>query len=161
MARLTEVYEDDIKKGLKNLEVNIDLIMPIIKKKINLDELDDIIEKIRCSDRRKLKLEFLSKIMIDLSTAIYVAIDSLEETALKAELSRLIYKEVYIVSKSSAEGKVTEKEAWALLKSQNEALTNLICDKVYKIYKQKIEAAQETLAVVKKLVTVQGGKEVE
>jgi len=154
---MAKIKIETIKKDLSEIESSVKTLAEIASSAVDLDALDEIIQEIRGKDLRKIPTKKLTGIMLNLSTELYICMDGLEESALKAAISKLIYKEAYSSRKSKAAGTVSDKEFIAISESMIPAVTSMVCEREFTTYKNKIEAAKEILYAIKKIITVQGG----
>ena len=88
-----------------------------------------------------------------LSTDIYWATSMSEQLGIKDDISKALYKEIYNTTRDNSEGTVADKNTLAELASQQEYLTNVCYSRAYKMMKAKVEAAQELLQSIKKVLS--------
>lgn len=89
-----------------------------------------------------------------ISTLIYFTSVGTEQMGIRDDLSRAAYKEAYNVARSLLDkGTVADKNMQAEIDAQAEHIVNIVYNKCYKILKAKVEAAQEVLASVKKVMS--------
>lgn len=117
-------------------------------------ELTSIIKSIR--DMLKDTTDILTDqeiedLMIRLPIILYDKTDDQEIVGLQSDLANQIYKEAYNESYKLARGTVGDKTSVAELSTMQNKLDQIIFDRAYKIIKQKISMAIETLNAVKKV----------
>ena len=89
---------------------------------------------------------------LHLSTDIYWAGTMSEQLGIKDDISKALYKEIYHTTRDNSEGTVKDKDSLAELASQQEYLTNVCYSRAYRMMKAKVDAAQELLQSIKKVL---------
>ena len=117
-------------------------------------ELTNIIKAIR--NMLKDETDILSDqeiedIMLHLPIILYDKTDDQEIVGLQSDLANQIYKEAYNEAYKLARGTIADKTSVAELNTMQNKLDQIIFDRAYKIIKQKINMAIETLNAVKKV----------
>ena len=96
----------------------------------------------------------LDDFALNLSTLIYFTSVGAEQMGIRDDLSHSAYKEAYNVARSVLKtGTVADKNAQAEIDAMAERVVNIVYSKAYKILKAKVEAAQEVLSSVKKVMS--------
>lgn len=96
----------------------------------------------------------LDDFAMNLSTLIYFVSTGAEQMGVRDDLSRVAYKEAYNTARSLLDkGTVADKNTQAELDALSDHIVNVVYNKAYKIMKAKVEAAQEVLASVKKVIS--------
>lgn len=93
----------------------------------------------------------IEDIMLRLPIILYDKTDDQEIVGLQSDLANQIYKEAYNESYKLARGTIGDKTSAAELSTMQNKLDQIIFDRAYKIIKQKINMAIETLNAVKKV----------
>ena len=93
----------------------------------------------------------IEDIMLRLPIILYDKTDDQEIVGLQSDLANQIYKEAYNESYKLAKGTIGDKTSIAELSTLQNKLDQIIFDRAYKIIKQKINMAIETLNAVKKV----------
>lgn len=117
-------------------------------------ELDKVIFKIRellKDDTDQLTDLEIDDIMLQLPILLYEITDDQEVVGLQSDLASQIYKEAYNEAYKVARGTIADKTSVAELNSLENKLDSFIYDRSYKIIKQKVDMAKETLNAVKKV----------
>lgn len=122
--------------------------------KQHTQELQEVIHKIR--DMLKDETDELTDVEIDdimlqLPILLFDKTDDQEIVGIQSDLATQIYKESYNEAYKIARGTISDKQTTAELSSMVPKLDSLIYDRAYKIIKQKISLAIETLNAVKKV----------
>ena len=96
----------------------------------------------------------LDDFALNLSTMIYYTSVGAEQMGIRDDLSHSAYKEAYNVARSMQKsGTVADKNSQAEIDAQAERVVNIVYSKSYKILKAKVDAAQEMLSSVKKIIS--------
>lgn len=117
-------------------------------------DLEQVIHKIR--DMLKDETDQLTDleiddIMLQLPILLFDNTDDQELVGLQSDLANQIYREAYNEAYKLARGTVADKSSVAELNAMANKLDSFIYDRAYKIIKQKIDMARETLNAVKKV----------
>lgn len=117
-------------------------------------ELEEVIHKIRDmlkDDTDQLTDLEIDDIMLQLPILLFDKTDDQELVGLESDLSSQIHKEAYSEAYRAARGTIVDKQSMAELNAMAQKLDSYIYDRSYKIIKQKISLAVETLNAVKKI----------
>lgn len=117
-------------------------------------ELDKVIYKIRellKDDTDQLTDLEIDDIMLQLPILLYEITDDQEVVGIQSDLANQLYKEAYNEAYKIARGTIADKTSVAELNSLESKLDSFIYDRSYKIIKQKVDMAKETLNAVKKV----------
>lgn len=156
---LYEQIDDEAIKGIQNrVEVDSRALMRIVNEIIgpyckDLDAYVAFIKDCLKDGERPPTNDELDDFCMNLSTLIYFASGMCEQLGIKDDISKAIYKEVYNSERDRSQGTVADKDSLAELASQQELLTNVCYNRAYRIMKAKIDAAQELLGSVKKVLS--------
>ena len=129
-----------------------DAVMSIVKR--HTEDLEQVIHRIRDmlkDDTDQLTDLEIDDIMLQLPILLFDVTDDQELVGMQSDLSNQIYKEAYNEAYKVARGTIAYKTSVAELNSMASKLDSFIYDRSYKIIKQKIQMAQETLNAVKKV----------
>lgn len=119
-------------------------------------ELDNYMRTVDESlrDEKNFTDEELDDIALNLSSLIYFTSVGCEDLGIRDDISKTIYKEAYNKARSNlTTGTVADKNVQAELDAIEEHVGNVVYNKAYKKLKAKIEASQDMLATVKKIMT--------
>lgn len=129
-----------------------DAVTSIVKR--HTADLEQVIHRIRDmlkDDTDQLTDLEIDDIMLQLPILLFDVTDDQELVGMQSDLSNQIYKEAYNEAYKVARGTIADKTSVAELNSMASKLDSFIYDRSYKIIKQKIQMAQETLNAVKKV----------
>ena len=101
----------------------------------------------------------IEDIMLRLPIILYDKTDDQELVGLQSDYANQIYKEAYNEAYKLARGTVADKTSVAELNTMTNKLDQIIFDRAYKIIKQKINMAMETLNAVKKVQSMRQDRE--
>lgn len=93
----------------------------------------------------------IDDIMLNLPILLFDVTDDQEIVGMQSDLATQIYRESYNEAYKIARGTIADKQSVAELSSMQSKLESLIFDRSYKIIKQKLSMAVETLNAVKKV----------
>lgn len=96
----------------------------------------------------------LEDISNNMATYIYYASGMCEQLGVRDDIAKALYKETYNNARLDLEkGTVDDKNTIAESKSQQEQLVSICYNRAYRTLKAKVDAAQELLSSVKKVLT--------
>ena len=151
--------EDRIDEIRKKVELDSDKLQSIVGEVIkpyisDLDKYVDFIRDILKDYEKPPTAQELDDFCMNLSVFIYYASGMQEALGIKDDIARAVYKEMYHSCRDSIDkGTIADKDSLAELASQQEALTSMIYKRSYNIVKAKVEAAQEILSSIKKIIS--------
>lgn len=151
--------EDRIDEIRKKVELDSDKLQSIVEEVIkpyisDLDKYVDFIRDILKDYEKPPTAQELDDFCMNLSVFIYYASGMQEALGIKDDIARAVYKEMYHSCRDSIDkGTIADKDSLAELASQQEALTSMIYKRSYNIVKAKVEAAQEILSSIKKIIS--------
>jgi hypothetical protein len=96
----------------------------------------------------------LSKIMIVLNSYAYFLGAKAELSAIKSDVSEMVYNERYNLELLTASGTVAARSSIASSKSQEEEVIKIIYNRVYKILKNKLDSTIRMSDGVKKIISL-------
>lgn len=131
-------------------------VQEVVDKIVNTycEELTMVIHKLRSmikDETTELSDLEIEDILIQLPIILYDMTDSQEMVGLQNDIANQIYKEANSEAFRLARGTINDKTAVADLSTRSQQIEKIIFDRSYKIIKQKIEMAIETLNSVKKI----------
>lgn len=152
-----EINKHEIGKHRKLVDEDFEQLNKIIQRIIkpyseNLDEAVQVITSSLHDINNPPTTEELDYYCLHLSTDIYWAGSMSEQLGIKDDISKALYREMYNTARDNSEGTVKDKDSLAELASQQEYLTNVCYSRAYRIMKAKVEAAQELLQSIKKVL---------
>lgn len=141
-----------------NVETNALQLEEIVNRIVSsyTDKLDEYMSKIRTvlvDEGDDLTESELSKIMIVLNTYAYFLGTKAELSAIKSDVSEMVYNERFNLEMLSATGTVANRTAISASKSQEEEVIKIIYNRVYKILKNKLDSTIRMSDGVKKIIS--------
>lgn len=140
-----------------SIELNGKVLDEVLDKYVtkNVAELDKILCAVKSAldDPDALTTAELESLALKLPTVIYFMSEHVERLGIRTDLAKLLEKDRYGKTLLAVAGTVKEREAIALKESQYENIVSAAVARAYKTIVVKIEAAQDLLAVVKKVLT--------
>lgn len=121
------------------------------------DKLDDYMNKIHTvlvDEGDDLTESELAKIMIVLNSYAYFLGAKAEMSAIKSDVSEMVYNERYNLELLTASGTVAARSSIASSKSQEEEVIKIIYNRVYKILKNKLDSTIRMSDGVKKIISL-------
>lgn len=148
-------------EALNKLKTTIDNHSLDINKVINeivssyCQPLDDLMKKISqlLNDAIRPSDEELDAWSCQLASCLYFVGEGVETIGVKQDVAKAYKMEKYNNSYDNAEGTISDKTAVAELKSQEEYLVHTIYSRAYKKANQKLEAGNEMLSSIKKVIS--------
>lgn len=143
---------EKVESNSRELEKTVDeIIEPYCSE---LDNYMQFVQSILKDDEKPPTDVELDDFILNLSTMIYFASVGTEQLGVRDDLSRAAYKEAYNTARNMlGKGTVADKNTEAELQAMADHIINIIYSKAYKIMKAKVEAAQEVLSSVKKVIS--------
>ena len=136
----SEAIDREVNKCIDQYSGELDNYMSILDK--------DLATDVALTD------EELDRVASNLSTLIYFASSGCEVMGIRDDISKSMYKEAYNTARAlQTTGTVQDKNTQAELDAMEEHIVHVIYSKAYRQLKAKVEAAQEMLATVKKIIT--------
>lgn len=147
----------------KNVEDNANSVIKLLEEKVSTEVsvLDDIMKNIYADVIQKSNptIELLEQYYTELTNAIYFVGERVEKIGVLEDMSKLTakqkYNDIYLDVSDNAEKKMTVAAitAQAEAGSVYETTVNTVYSKAYKIFKFKIDAAQEMMKCLSKLIS--------
>lgn len=154
---LSDKKLDSVESNASVLQERVDEIIDIYSKE--LDDYMILVRDILRDDKEPPTDAELDDFALNLSTLIYFTSVGCEQMGIRDDLSRAAYKEAYNVARSMIDkGTVADKNMQAEIDAQADHVVNIVYSKSYKILKAKVEAAQEMLSSVKKVMSRRMGE---
>lgn len=128
-----------------------EIITPYTK---DLDAYVDFVRSCLKDGEHPLTDSELEDISNNMATYIYYASGMCEQLGVRDDISKALYKETYNNARLDLDkGTVDDKNTIAESKSQQEQLVSICYNRAYRTLKAKVDAAQELLGSVKKVLT--------
>lgn len=119
----------------------------------DLDEYMVGIDAILTNQEHPVSDSQLDDFILNLSSILYMVSDAQENLGIKEDVARAIQKEVYNRVREKAQGTVADKDTAAELQCQEESIITIVYARAYKKVKLRVEAANEMVNSVKKVMT--------
>lgn len=151
--------EAKVQKVREKVELDAQQLQHIIDEIItpyteDLDKYVDFVKSILKDGEHPATAQELDDFCMNISVYIYYASGMQEQLGIKDDIAKALYKEMYHSARDSIEkGTVADKDSLAELASQQEYLTSIVYKRAYSIVKAKVNAAQEILSSVKKIIS--------
>lgn len=97
--------------------------------------------------------ETLISTLLNLNSLIYWAGNGLEVVSVKSSLSNVLKNKMYSLQFQKAEGTVKDKEAFAILATEDEETVRLAYQNAVKLFQHKIDKANELASSIKKTIS--------
>lgn len=119
----------------------------------DLDDYMKGIDEILTNQKNPVSDYQLDDFVLNLSSLLYMVSDAQENLGIKEDVARAIQKEVYNRVREKAQGTVADKDTAAELQCQEESIITIVYARAYKKVKLRVEAANEMVNSVKKVMT--------
>lgn len=164
MAKISEsALSGDIEvskvRGLqKRIDTNSDLVESIVNRLVSeycssLDEYMQFIRNILNDPANPPTDRELDDFALNIPVLIYFTGEAQEALGIKEDVAKAIKQELYNEVYDSASGTIADKTASAELATQSEYIAHIAYQRAYKKVKLRMEAANETLQSVKKIIS--------
>lgn len=156
---MTKDQENKIQEIRERVNVDSEQIQSIIDEIIkpyteDLDRYIDFVKSVLKDGEHPATARELDDFCMNISVYIYYASGMQEQLGIKDDIAKALYKEMYHSARDSiTSGTVADKDSLAELASQQEYLTSMMYKRAYSIVKAKVNAAQEILSSVKKIIS--------
>lgn len=152
------IDKDKIANIIARVETNGDLIDEIVKKLVAdyckpLDEYMLFVRELLEDYQSPPTDRELDDFILNIPVLLYFTGEAQEALGIKEDVAKAVKQELYNEAFDNATGTVADKTATAELASQNEYIVHTAYQRAYKKIKLRMEAANETLQSVKKVVT--------
>ena len=149
---LTKLTELDSKIKNKSVDIN-NIVNNIVKDYCK--PLDDLMQSINSmlNDAVRPSDEELDAWSCKLAACLYFAGEGVETIGVKQDVAKAYKMEKYNNAYDETDGTISDKTAYAELKSQEEYLVHIIYTRAYKKANQKLDAGNEMLSSIKKVIS--------
>lgn len=164
MAKISEpALSGDIDAGKvrnlqKKVDENSDLVDSIVNRLVSeycksLDEYMQFIRNILNDTTNPPTDQELDDFALNIPVLIYFTGEAQEALGIKEDVAKAIKQELYNEVYDKATGTIADKSAAAELATQNEYIAHIAYQRAYKKVKLRMEAANETLQSIKKIIS--------
>lgn len=164
MAKISEsALSGDIDAGKvrslqKRIDKNSDLVNSIVNRLVSeycrsLDEYMQFIRNILNDTANPPTDRELDDFALNIPVLIYFTGEAQEALGIKEDVAKAVKQELYNEVYDKASGTIADKSAAAELATQNEYIAHIAYQRAYKKVKLRMEAANETLQSIKKIIS--------
>ena len=164
MAKISEsALSSDIDAGKvrslqKRIDENSDLVDSIVNRLVSeycrsLDEYMQFIRNILNDTANPPTDRELDDFALNIPVLIYFTGEAQEALGIKEGVAKAVKQELYNEIYDKATGTIADKSAAAELATQNEYIAHIAYQRAYKKVKLRMEAANETLQSIKKIIS--------
>lgn len=157
------IYDNKVLEKIGQIKLRVEENAQVIDKLVDeiikpytkdLDAYVDFVRSCLKDGEHPLTDSELEDISNNMATYIYYASGMCEQLGVRDDISKALYKETYNNARLDLEkGTVDDKNTIAESKSQQEQLVSICYNRAYRTLKAKVDAAQELLGSVKKVLT--------
>ena len=157
-ALANEIDNEAIRRIQARIQENSRALDTVVNKLVSdyCKPLDDYIQLIKdILDDKKVPPtdQELDDFTLNLPVLLYFTGEAQESLGIKEDVARAIKTEVYNEVFNVSSGTIADKTAKAELAAQNEGITHLVYQRAYKKVKLRMEAANEVLQSIKKVMS--------
>lgn len=153
---LDGIEEEKLAERVNEIDKHSEAITKLVAQVIKpaTADLDDVMAKINNTVKDgDAPLPILEDLLLTLTSQIYRTTVRVETIGVQADMSRAVYTDEYQNAIRNATGTVQEKAAKADIVSQYSALAMDIRSRAYKIGKGKLDAAENMMNALRKVIT--------
>lgn len=142
----------------KRVDENSDLVDSIVNRLVSeycrsLDEYMQFIRNILNDTANPPTDQELDDFALNIPVLIYFTGEAQEALGIKEDVAKAVKQELYNEIYDKATGTIADKTAAAELATQNEYIAHIAYQRAYKKVKLRMEAANETLQSIKKVIS--------
>ena len=142
----------------KRIDENSDLVNSIVNRLVSeycrsLDEYMQFIRNILNDTANPPTDRELDDFALNIPVLIYFTGEAQEALGIKEDVAKAVKQELYNEVYDKATGTIADKSAAAELATQNEYIAHIAYQRAYKKVKLRMEAANETLQSIKKIIS--------
>jgi len=142
----------------KRIDENSDLLDSIVNRLVSeycrsLDEYMQFIRNILNDTANPPTDRELDDFALNIPVLIYFTGEAQEALGIKEDVAKAVKQELYNEIYDKATGTIADKSAAAELATQNEYIAHIAYQRAYKKVKLRMEAANETLQSIKKIIS--------
>lgn len=154
----SEIDVGKVRTTQKKINVNSDLIEGVVSRLVSdycsqLDDYMTFVQRLVTDPVNPPTDKELDDFALNIPVLLYFTGEAQEALGVKEDVAKAIRQEVYNEAYDKAVGTIADKTAAAELIAQNEAITHIAYQRAYRKVKLRMEAANELLQSVKKVMT--------
>ena len=156
-----EIEVGKIRQLQKRIDANSDIVDSIVNRLVSdyckpLDEYMEFIRNILNDTANPPTDRELDDFTLNIPVLLYFTGEAQEALGIKEDVAKAVKQELYNEIYDKSTGTIADKTAAAELATQNEYIAHIAYQRAYKKVKLRMEAANETLQSVKKVMTRRG-----
>lgn len=153
-----EIEVGKIRQLQKRIDANSDIVNSIVNRLVSdyckpLDEYMEFIRNILNDTANPPTDRELDDFTLNIPVLLYFTGEAQEALGIKEDVAKAIKQELYNEIYDKSTGTIADKTAAAELATQNEYIAHIAYQRAYKKIKLRMEAANETLQSVKKVIS--------
>ena len=153
-----EIEVGKIRQLQKRIDANSDIVNSIVNRLVSdyckpLDEYMEFIRNILNDTVNPPTDRELDDFILNIPVLLYFTGEAQEALGVKEDVAKAVKQELYNEIYDKSTGTIADKTAAAELATQNEYITHIAYQRAYKKIKLRMEAANETLQSVKKVIS--------
>jgi len=147
-----------VRKLQKRIEANADIIDSLVNRLVSeyckqLDEYMAFIQSIVSDTKNPPTDKELDEFTLNIPVLLYFTGEAQEALGIKEDVAKAVKMELYNEIYNKSVGTIADKTAQAELLTQSEFITHVAYSRAYKKIKLRMEAANETLQSIKKVIS--------
>ena len=156
-----EIEVGKVRQLQKRIDTNSDIVESIVNRLVSdyckpLDDYMDFIRGILNDHDNPPTDRELDDFTLNIPVLLYFTGEAQESLGIKEDVAKAVRQELYNEVYDKSTGTIADKSAAAELATQNEYIAHIAYQRAYKKVKLRMEAANETLQSVKKVMTRRG-----
>lgn len=153
-----EINVGKIRQLQKRIDANSDIVDSIVNRLVSdyckpLDEYMEFIRNILNDTANPPTDQELDDFILNLPVLLYFTGEAQEALGVKEDVAKAVKQELYNEIYDKSTGTIADKTAAAELATQNEYIAHIAYQRAYKKVKLRMEAANEMLQSVKKVIS--------
>lgn len=153
-----EINVGKIRQLQKRIDANSDIVDSIVNRLVSdyckpLDEYMEFIRNILNDTVNPPTDRELDDFVLNIPVLLYFTGEAQEALGVKEDVAKAIKQELYNEIYDKSTGTIADKTAAAELATQNEYIAHIAYQRAYKKVKLRMEAANETLQSIKKVIS--------
>ena len=153
-----EIEVGKVRQLQKRIDANSDIVESIVNRLVSeyckpLDDYMDFIRDILNDHNNPPTDRELDDFTLNIPVLLYFTGEAQEALGIKEDVAKAVKQELYNEIYDKSTGTIADKTAAAELATQNEYIAHIAYQRAYKKIKLRMEAANETLQSVKKVIS--------
>ena len=153
-----EINVGKIRQLQKRIDANSDIVDSIVNRLVSdyckpLDEYMEFIRNILNDTANPPTDRELDDFALNIPVLLYFTGEAQEALGVKEDVAKAVKQELYNEIYNKSTGTIADKTAAAELATQNEYIAHIAYQRAYKKVKLRMEAANETLQSIKKVIS--------